>query len=197
FRGSLEIGRRLGEKRTVILALEKLASVATRRGDYREATRLLEECLKRFLQCALEISDTPPVLDSLVGLAELRAPVGDGDRVRRALAGILAHPAAAPWTPISNARRPARNPRASPAATFPAIPSRELRPVGRAGHPGRPPQGRCRGARVQGATGHPRELDQQGQGDLDETDRRFIAAVGADTFPFISGLEYKPWVFTK
>ncbi|HYO68101.1 MAG TPA: BTAD domain-containing putative transcriptional regulator, partial [Archangium sp.] len=40
FRGSLEIGRRLGEKRTVILALEKLASVATRRGDYREATRL-------------------------------------------------------------------------------------------------------------------------------------------------------------
>jgi uncharacterized protein (TIGR03792 family) len=35
------------------------------------------------------------------------------------------------------------------------------------------------------------------QAELDETDRRFIAAVGADTFQFVSGLEYKPWVFTQ
>jgi predicted ATPase/DNA-binding SARP family transcriptional activator len=48
FRGSLEIGRRLGDQRTTILALEKLSSVATRRGDYLEAIRLLEECLKLF-----------------------------------------------------------------------------------------------------------------------------------------------------
>jgi uncharacterized protein (TIGR03792 family) len=36
------------------------------------------------------------------------------------------------------------------------------------------------------------------QAELEETDQRFIEAVGGpDSFQFVSGLEYKPWVFTE
>jgi hypothetical protein len=91
---SLEIRQGLHVRQAVSESFNTLGLIAWRRG---EASRA-RDCLRASLQSALEISDTPLVLDSLVGLAELRAPVGDCDRTRRALAGILAHPAAAPWT---------------------------------------------------------------------------------------------------
>jgi len=91
---SLEIRQGLHARQAVAESFNTLGLIAWRKGDGERA----RDCLRSALQSALEISDTPLTLESLVGLAELRAPVRGSARVERALAVILAHPAAAPWT---------------------------------------------------------------------------------------------------
>ncbi|HLL01036.1 MAG TPA: tetratricopeptide repeat protein [Myxococcaceae bacterium] len=91
---SLEIRQGLHARQAVAESFHTLGLIAWRKGDGERA----RDCLRSALQSALEISDTPLTLESLVGLAELRAPVRGSARVERALAVILAHPASAPWT---------------------------------------------------------------------------------------------------
>jgi len=91
---SLELRQGLHARQAVAESFNTLGLIAGRKGE----TSRARDCLRASLQSAMEISDTPLVLESLVGLAELRAPAQDNAQVRRALAAILAHPAAAPWT---------------------------------------------------------------------------------------------------
>jgi len=91
---SLEIRQGLHARQAVAESFNTLGLIAWRKGDGERA----RDCLRSALQSALEISDTPLMLESLAGLAELRAPVKDSTRVCRALAVILTHPASAPWT---------------------------------------------------------------------------------------------------
>ena len=116
---SLEIRQGLHARHAVAESFNTLGRIASRQG---EASRA-RDCLRAALQSALEISDTALVLESLVGLAELRAPAQDSDRPRRAVASILAHPAAAPWTRERAARLLDGGPPAEPS---PLVPLAEL-----------------------------------------------------------------------
>jgi len=116
---SLEIRQGLHARQAVAESFNTLGLIAWRKG---EASRA-RDCLRAALQSALEISDTPWVLESLVGLAELRAPLGDTDRARRALASLRVHPAAAPWTRERATRLLAGGP---PALEAPLVPLSEL-----------------------------------------------------------------------
>jgi predicted ATPase/DNA-binding SARP family transcriptional activator len=116
---SLEIRQGLHARQAVAESFNTLGRIASRKG---EASRA-RDCLRAALQSALEISDTSLVLESLVGLAELRAPAEDSDRARRALASILVHPAAAPWTRERATRLLGGGP---PAPDAPLVPLPEL-----------------------------------------------------------------------
>ncbi|MFS8066961.1 MAG: hypothetical protein ACMG6S_11370, partial [Byssovorax sp.] len=89
---SLHVQRQLRARRGVAAALEQLGALALEAGEMDRAKRSFLAAL----DAATEAGATPVVLDTLLGLIELRDPAERSPPIRDVLAAIAEHPTAEP-----------------------------------------------------------------------------------------------------